>query len=351
MAIGTISCFLLSALWDTQVDIAGNRHSIVFLTLTTTLAIVDCTSSVLYFPFLSHFKPTYLRSLIIGEGFSGLIPSLASLVQGVSGNPSCVNQTIELGNGTIIYKLKPVYREPRYSVSTFFVFLGLLMIASWIAFILINRLDSIKKERVDDKKQVSDRTSRKEAEDESDGDSLLSFTEISKPCFFTFLLIQAYVCCLMNGVLAAISTYSTLPYGNLTYHLSTNLSIIAGPTAAFLVFALHKTNFQKPVLPLTIFGSIAAGYIISVAASSPHPPLQDGQAGAVLIVMAWVAFHGSFSYVKACIAGTMRNCSFGGHKALFYYGLFTQIGSFVGAFVIFFVVNFTHSFKSFKPCQ
>lgn len=343
MAIGVVACLLLAVYWDTITTIGGSKHSVVFLVLTGALAFVDCTSSVLYLPFVAHFKPLYIRSLLIGEGFSGLIPSLVSLMQGVGGNPTCTNHTIE-NNGTLGWKMRPVYPEPRFSVSAFFVFLTLLMVASWIAFWLINYLDLAKQERsIELRKQV-------EEDEKGDINSLLSFSEMSKPCFFSLLLIQSYCCCLMNGVLAAISTYSTLPYGNITYHLSTNLSVISGPVACFLVFVFHKKDFQRPVLPLTMIGTVGAAYIIVVAASSPRPPLQDSSAGSFLIIAAWLLFHGSFSYVKACIAGTMRSCSFGGHRALFYYGVFTQIGSFVGAIVMFGIVNFTHSFKTYNPC-
>ena len=45
------------------------------------LSLVDCTSSVLYFPYMARFRETYMISFMIGEGCSGLIPALASLAQ------------------------------------------------------------------------------------------------------------------------------------------------------------------------------------------------------------------------------------------------------------------------------
>ena len=58
------------------------------------LSLVDCTSSVLYFPYMARFRETYMISFMIGEGCSGLIPALASLAQGVGGNPYCQNVTV-----------------------------------------------------------------------------------------------------------------------------------------------------------------------------------------------------------------------------------------------------------------
>ena len=58
------------------------------------LSLVDCTSSVLYFPYMARFRETYMISFMIGEGCSGLIAALASLAQGVGGNPYCQNVTV-----------------------------------------------------------------------------------------------------------------------------------------------------------------------------------------------------------------------------------------------------------------
>ncbi|KAI1285760.1 Riboflavin transporter 2 [Halotydeus destructor] len=342
MAIGTMSCVLLIFYWDTKTQFWGAERSVPFLGLLGLVAIVDCTSSVLYLPFVAQFQPEYVRPLIVGEGMSGLVPSTFSLIQGVGGNPSCVNQTI---NGTTT--LKPVYAEPRFSTPVFFTLLTLMMIASWLAFAAINYFEFAKAEKLPSEKRL-----QTAQEGRTNLNSLLSHVEMSKRRFYLLLTTQSFICCLMNGIIASISTYSTLPYGNTTYHLATNLSVISGPVAAFLVFSIHRSKqFQRPIIPLTIIGTSAAIYIIVVAASSPHTPLQGTTTGSALIVFAWFFYHGCFSYVKACIAGTMRNSSFGGHKALYYYGVFTQIGSFVGAFFMFFVVNYTKTFKSFNPCQ
>ncbi len=64
--------------------IAGAKHSVALLVLTGCLAVVDCTTSVLYQPFMAHFKSKYLLSLLIGEGLSGLIPGIIAIIQGIS---------------------------------------------------------------------------------------------------------------------------------------------------------------------------------------------------------------------------------------------------------------------------
>lgn len=334
LAVGTLCCLLLANYWDVISSVAGRSHSVTFFVLTGLLALVDCTSSVLYFPFLSEFKPIYMRSLLIGEGFSGLIPSLVALIQGVGGNPSCRS---ELVNGTSHFY--PVYSPPLFSVEIFFYFLTALMCLSWMSFHLLNTLQLVKDEKV----STALNTSRSSEE-------LLPATQISRRNFIGLLLLQCYCCCLMNGILAAIQTYSTLPYGNATYHMATTLTVISGPVAVFLVFFFQNSeSFQKPILPLAFVGSLCAAYIIFLATSSPSPPLQGSVFGSMLVVSTWVIFHGCFSYVKACIAGCLRSSFKQG--ALFKYGAFTQIGSLTGAIVIFTVMNTTETFVAYNPCS
>lgn len=87
---GAISCLLLAFLWDKTSTIAGTEHSTALFVLQFFLALVDCTSSVAFLPFMSIFKPQYMTAYFIGEGFSGLIPSLVALGQG-AGSMKCVN--------------------------------------------------------------------------------------------------------------------------------------------------------------------------------------------------------------------------------------------------------------------
>lgn len=155
-------------------EIAGESHSTALLVLQFFLALVDCTSSVAFLPFMSVFKPQYMTAYFLGEGFSGLIPSLVALAQG-AGSMECqdfpmyVNKTnpdrsnnsqdhhhakdphIER-NTTFLYVKEnvngsslpvtftryPVYQEPKFSVRTFFLFLMALLTLSVVAFTLLN---------------------------------------------------------------------------------------------------------------------------------------------------------------------------------------------------------------------
>ena len=82
LLIGTTSSFLLSAFWDETTIIGGVEHSTWLFVLVFFLSLVDCTSSVLFLPFMAIFRDIYLNSYLIGEGMSGFIPSIVALAQG-----------------------------------------------------------------------------------------------------------------------------------------------------------------------------------------------------------------------------------------------------------------------------
>lgn len=113
LSVGTLASLLLVPLWDaTSPD---GRHSVGLLALLFFLSLVDCTSSVLFLPFMSTFRAAYLNSYLIGEGLSGLVPAVVALAQGVGGNPYCQNTTAVSGDGSILgYQVTTVYPEPRY---------------------------------------------------------------------------------------------------------------------------------------------------------------------------------------------------------------------------------------------
>ena len=56
--------------------------------------------------------------------------------------------------------------------------------------------------------------------------------------------------------------------------------------------------------------------------------------GGTLVVLTWVTTGAMFSYVKVCVAGMCRKSGY-----LFSCGVVTQIGSAVGALIMFLLVN------------
>lgn len=66
-----------------------------------------------------------------------------------------------------------------------------------------------------------------------------------------------------------------------------------------------------------------------------------------LQVVAWMVFTGLFSYVKVVISSILHEA---GHLALVWCGVAIQVGSLLGALVMFPLVSVYHLFISSQPC-
>ncbi|XP_054155288.1 riboflavin transporter 2-like [Oppia nitens] len=350
LLIGSLACLLSVFFWDHLAVINGTKHSVAFLALTTLLAIMDTTTSLLYFPYMSHFKSKYLVSLIFGEGLSGVVPSAVALIQGVGGEPTCKN--ISTGNDT--YKMIPVSADPRFSVNMFYLCLFILVLLCWLAFILLHHLNICKKERLDnypetETNQNTTIASNQQIIDSSIEKSSDSHEIISRNMFIYLLLVQAYINAVSNGVLTSIESYAKAPYGYQPYHLAVQLSSIANPISCCIVFLL-STRMQKLVMPVCVsIGTACAIFILIAARMSPTPPGYNTTVGKVFIVIVSIATTASFSFSKTCIAAIFRATKTS-HKLLYYCGISTQLGSFIGAVIMFCIVNYANVFHSAPPC-
>ncbi|TPP64612.1 Riboflavin transporter 2 [Fasciola gigantica] len=138
LTVGFLSCILLANFWNaviSQTGVFAGKHSVGLLSLALCSALVDCTSSVTFVAYLTGMPEAYMGALTFGEAFSDIIPSAIALVQGVGGDPECVNITV---NGTI--KTVPQYPPPRFSVSLFMYFLAIIMGLCLIAFGLLDHM-------------------------------------------------------------------------------------------------------------------------------------------------------------------------------------------------------------------
>ncbi|XP_005096658.1 solute carrier family 52, riboflavin transporter, member 3 [Aplysia californica] len=455
ISVGAVSCLLLAFLWDFTSVIAGTEHSTALFVLQFFLALVDCTSSVAFLPFMSLLRPEYMTAYFIGEGFSGLVPSLVALGQGagsmecikvpIGGNLNATNTSMYEGNVTMnvmatnlsqysqieflagqnvselmnltlptppaLYSTFPVYKEPKFTVRTFFLFLMCLLISSGIAFTLLNFCSHCKRDHVvesdcamlrdesvqsslmettvdaigeivplndeemspnyDKISQVhfnnkgnakhnivldSEHSNRKYSKDVVSAiSSSESMTASFKKKGFKmpwmkyalFLFLTGWLNALSNGVLPSLQTYSCLPYGIRPYHLSVTLSNIANPVACFATFFLKLTSVAG-TLSVSLVGTGLASFIILTAAMSPDPPLVGHTSGTFLVILAWVLVVFLLTFTKVSIATVFRG---EGRKALLWIGASTQVGSLCGALITFFLVNFYKLFEVGNPCR
>ena len=221
LGVGCGASLALALWWDVTSVINGKMRSTGLFICIFFLSLVDCTSSVLFLPYMGKFRKVYLNSFLFGEGMSGFVPSIAALAQGISGNPVCI--TME--NGTSV--IQQVTDQARFTTSDFFIFLLAMIILSLLAFLLLEYLPTARSERIGSTKpsgsneSVGDalhNTSPDAADEETISHEgsitpLLRKHQTIKYNIYLILSIQCFVCFLSNGALPSIQSYSCLPYG------------------------------------------------------------------------------------------------------------------------------------------
>ncbi|XP_027750728.1 solute carrier family 52, riboflavin transporter, member 3 [Empidonax traillii] len=367
VSVGVIASFLLSFLWNHTSVIAGKSHSVAFLILTFFLSLVDCTSSVTFLPFMMQLQPQYTTTFFIGEGLSGLIPALIALGQG-SGMSRCANVSneanITTGNESTTFQLETQYLPANFSTFVFFLLMTAMMLTCLLAFffltrqpkvwelsqqqlfpsnIMLNSFDQILDEAADS--QLNSRCSCSK-DPKGAGDILPEVSYSLTKLTFIYLLI-AWVSSLTNGVLPSVQSYSCLPYGHTTYHLAATLSSVANPLACIVAMFLPSRSLSLMGF-LTVAGTGFGAYNMAIAVMSPCPLLQQSQWGDAIIVLSWVLFTGTLTYVKVMAGVILRSRSRG---ALVWYGVLEQLGSLLGALLMFPLVNIYGLFKSADYCS
>ena len=337
--LGVVTCVLLAIFWHHTSVLFNKTRSVPLFVLSFFLALVDCTSTVVYIPYMERFPDRYISALFMGEGFGALFPSLVALIQGsydggsdkkndttsllVSGNISAVtdnNSTSSSDNGLL------------FSVDLFFVLLAVMTLISGGAFVLLNRLPSCRRLMVrrlsfTDKFYpyipssrdssplgcVSEPSSSENSNvfgdienspliltQRSTSSKQFTFKEamehvkisprIKELFSLTDLFVQiVWLNLLTNGAIPAVSVYVFLPYGNSTYHLATNLGIAANPIAAFIAMFLPCVSRFFTVL-WTLVSSIFGVAIIVLAARHEHLPMVGSNCGSFIVVSDFVIY-------------------------------------------------------------
>lgn len=238
VSIGAVSCALLGFYWDKTSYIGGEDHSTVLFILSFFLAIVDCTSSVVFLTFMSIFPSFYIPALFVGETSSGLLPAFVALGQGInSGSGNCNSNATNSSTSNHVAKDDGL----KFGPEGFFFFLFAIMVACGLAFLALNYLPVAKRQHVKQQshiytvKEQIDREnqplfdefynrSRRISQDKFYTNDKSHYSQQPPQCDMTkpiiyLLCIQGWINCLSNGVLPSIQAYASAPYGDKTYHL------------------------------------------------------------------------------------------------------------------------------------
>ncbi|KAJ8731050.1 hypothetical protein PYW08_002463 [Mythimna loreyi] len=327
LVIGTLALVLNAFLYEQTAVIGGQERSVAYLSLTFFAALVGCTSSVLFYPYLRHFRDVYLATYLVGEGLSGFVSSLLALVQGVGGEPVCLPSA---DNSTLV----PHYPPARFDTMVFLLLLGALSAASLAAFVIINNYAGFVSER------VAPAAAAKDDEATAERPSLLV------PRWVGVMLLMVLLNALNNGVLPSVQSYSCMPYGTQAYHLAVTLGAMANP-AACLAGVWLRPVAPRALAALLLLAVAPFAYILATALLSPAPPLQHTGGGVALVVIAWVVVSGVISYARMWVYGWARA---GGARGMRLCGGVGQLGSVLGSAATFLVVNYTPLFVQPDAC-
>nr|XP_033779368.1 solute carrier family 52, riboflavin transporter, member 3-A-like [Geotrypetes seraphini]XP_033779369.1 solute carrier family 52, riboflavin transporter, member 3-A-like [Geotrypetes seraphini] len=370
--LGILACLLLALFWQRTTVIGGVLHSTAFLIITFFLSLVDCTSSVTFLPFMMRLQPKYITTYFIGEGLSGLLPGIIALAQGAS-MVNCVNVS-QILNSTVInvndtsgfHQMETQYMPPNFSTEIFFFLLAAMMVFCLVAFFFLTRVPTILEisrenlvassvninssevtTNVQDSRELfgsNDSSTLGPTPEHSEGVAGTQCKEesYSVPQLVFIYFLVAWVNSLTNGILPSVQTYSCMPYGNMAYHLSATLSSMANPLACFIAMFVPRRSLLLLGF-LALVGTGFGTYNMAMAVLSPCPLLQHSEWGDALIIISWVLFTGTLSYVKVMIGIILRDQNY---SALVWCGATVQLGSMVGALTMFPVVSVYNIFKS-----
>ena len=189
-----------------------------------------------------------------------------------------------------------VFSFDRFSTQVFFILLCIMMLACSVSFILLNHLGVARKfyatvqTTVDEnacyynsvEMQLSNESSvgdgavvakevrrgscrsrknsatlQKTAEN-AQGSTPENIVGLTRKDYVYLLIIIAFINALSNGVLPAVSSYSSLPYGPNTYHLAATLGNMANPVACLIAVFLPMHSF----FGIGVFTVISTGRLI-----------------------------------------------------------------------------------------
>ena len=329
VGVGIVSSLLLGIFWNQTAVIGGKSSSFALYILAFSLALVDCTSSVVFVPFMKHYPSQYLTGLYIGEGLSGMLPSITALIQG------SVNDSLRCVPGNETYT-DISHLGIRFSPNVYFSLLAVVMVMCCLAFtgllvIPVSRKARLVKEEVQvtfsnqqqtvevpclssethDQFVEQDHSSPLLEEDDSkesaqDGgeevngiDTQIDEIKIvknspkyrrklfSKKLLMvlweqrTLLICLTILSFVLNGSLPAVSSFAFGKYSNLVFHLAVNLGLLASPLAAFL-YMVVPTHSKLIIAIFTSLCCILGTYILINAFS--YGSLITGNIGGVVIV-------------------------------------------------------------------
>ncbi|CAF4986085.1 unnamed protein product, partial [Rotaria socialis] len=158
-------------------------------------------------------------------------------------------------------------------------------------------------------------------------------------CFWTSILII--------GATPSIQSYSLYPYSIEVYHYTIIACQFAYPLMSLLGVFVPKLP-SRYLYVLTVIGTGLFGYTFLAAKLSPCSPLVDQFIGKLVISTSWFLKYCILFFIRILVGNYFRHKS--GHRGLFWFGFLTQIGSLIGAVVIYLFTDHLKLFEQREVC-
>uniref|UniRef100_A0A915DQY1 Riboflavin transporter n=1 Tax=Ditylenchus dipsaci TaxID=166011 RepID=A0A915DQY1_9BILA len=348
LLISCSACTLLLAFgWDWTAYIFGVERSVALIGITFLLALVNATSNVLFMPYMATFHPNYLTAYFVGMGLSALVPSLVSLLQG-----TLVYECVPDSSGS----LQPKYSPARFHVEEFSLIMFGWMCLATVSFIILHWFIPTRR------RNATSSNTLPAAEPNLEESSPLQNGILSSPTadspeaikasnvrYWVLIVCLAVVCAQMNSVIPSVQSYASLSYSLLTYHLALSLANLMHPVACFIPLWL-KPKSLNVLTSLTALTTFFCGLIVVLALQSPTPLLRHSVWGSAISIVAAIIAASLNSYLRTVLTSVVREDSPQNESRLFWCGVVMQAGSFLGACLMFPLVNVFNIFHSANLC-
>ena len=348
IVVGIVACFSIGLFWNVTVFIFDKQRSLPLLITVFSLAVLDCTSSLVFYDYMKRFKAKYLQAMFFGEGLTAVIPTFIAIIQGVGGEVQCLqnNQTLTM---------EPVYSEPRFSVSIFFYLVTGIICISLSAFMILRFTSIIKlanagHEIIKTNNDETHQTFLTAPENNSQIRKLSLSTpnSMTKQQYYILQIFNIINSTFLFGFLPAIITYALLPYGQKAFYYCSVLYPLAFPLASFCAI-FHPTISIFLLVICSIFGSLICSFIIFIAFQSPCPIWADTLHGAIFLISIWFFVSFILTYVRIA-TGNHIKLAWKKDNGLFYVGVGVQMGIVLGAVPTYLIINVFQLLHDRHPC-
>ncbi|KAG2382738.1 hypothetical protein C9374_005318 [Naegleria lovaniensis] len=261
LVIGIATLILMSFLWNVQVS----GRSWPFLILMFFVGVCDCTSTLLYYPFVLHFTYAHSSALLIGESLTGLVASVISIIQ------------------------TPSDKILLFPFWVFCIILAGITFLSFVAYCLLRFLPYCRREL---RREFDTLTEEKKKK-------ILMKKPILTWSAIRLLIFQTFLSFTENGLIVSILPYVFQNYrhhGTLLRYAITFGMIIA-PIASGVAYLVPFYNFFVAMFS-HLGWIIGACLLFFIALNNPNPPLKHSEGFGAFLVLVTLLTRALISFTK-----------------------------------------------------